>query len=138
MFTNHYDITVHNATGASVSVALRLPIAAQLELKKKYNEDTRTTLFEAAKDDEKMIEILTKALNWSGNTNALKSGEDLIESLIDNGDFGIVARQRLMIELGGVSGIFSNKEKDMILGKVDKMEDDMLHEVEAEETDEKN
>ena len=138
MFTNHYDITVHNATGASVSVALRLPIAAQLELKKKYNEDTRTTLFEAAKDDAKMIEILTKALNWSGNTNALKSGEDLIESLIDNGDFGIVARQRLMIELGGVSGIFSNKEKDMILGKVDKMEDDMLHEVEAEETDEKN
>lgn len=138
MFTNHYDITVHNATGASVSVALRLPIAAQLELKKKYNEDTRTTLFEAAKDDEKMIEILTKALNWSGNTNALKSGEDLIESLIDNGDFGIVARQRLMIELGGVSGIFSNKEKDMILGKVDKMEDDMLHEVESEETDEKN
>lgn len=138
MFTNHYDITVHNATGASVSVALRLPISAQLELKKKYNEDTRTTLFEAAKDDEKMIEILTKALNWSGNTNALKSGEDLIESLIDNGDFGIVARQRLMIELGGVSGIFSNKEKDMILGKVDKMEDDMLHEVEAEETDEKN
>ena len=138
MFTNHYDITVHNATGASVSVALRLPIAAQLELKKKYNEDTRTTLFEAAKDDEKMIEILTKALNWSGNTNALKSGEDLIESLIDNGDFGIVARQRLMIELGGVSGIFSNKEKDMILGKVDKMEDDMLHEVETEETDEKN
>lgn len=138
MFTNHYDITVHNATGASVSVALRLPIAAQLELKKKYNEDTRTTLFEAAKDDEKMIEILTKALNWSGNTNSLKSGEDLIESLIDNGDFGIVARQRLMIELGGVSGIFSNKEKDMILGKVDKMEDDMLHETEAEETDEKN
>lgn len=138
MFTNHYDITVHNATGASVSVALRLPIAAQLELKKKYNEDTRTTLFEAAKDDEKMIEILTKALNWSGNTNALKSGEDLIESLIDDGDFGIVARQRLMIELGGVSGIFSNKEKDMILGKVDKMEDDMLHEVESEETDEKN
>lgn len=138
MFTNHYDITVHNATGASVSVALRLPISAQLELKKKYNEDTRTTLFEAAKDDEKMIEILTKALNWSGNTNSLKSGEDLIESLIDNGDFGIVARQRLMIELGGVSGIFSNKEKDMILGKVDKMEDDMLHEVEAEETDEKN
>lgn len=138
MFTNHYDITVHNATGASVSVALRLPIAAQLELKKKYNEDTRTTLFEAAKDDEKMIEILTKALNWSGNTNSLKSGEDLIESLIDNGDFGIVARQRLMIELGGVSGIFSKKEKDMILGKVDKMEDDMLHEVEAEETDEKN
>lgn len=138
MFTNHYDITVHNATGASVSVALRLPIAAQLELKKKYNEDTRTTLFEAAKDDEKMIEILTKALNWSGNTNSLKSGEDLIESLIDSGDFGIVARQRLMIELGGVSGIFSNKEKDMILGKVDKMEDDMLHEVEAEETDEKN
>lgn len=138
MFTNHYDITVHNATGASVSVALRLPISAQLELKKKYNEDTRTTLFEAAKDDEKMIEILTKALNWSGNTNSLKSGEDLIESLIDNGDFGIVARQRLMIELGGVSGIFSNKEKDMILGKVDKMEDDMLHEVESEETDEKN
>ena len=138
MFTNHYDITVHNATGASVPVALRLPISAQLELKKKYNEDTRTTLFEAAKDDEKMIEILTKALNWSGNTNALKSGEDLIESLIDSGDFGIVARQRLMIELGGVSGIFSNKEKDMILGKVDKMEDDMLHEVEAEETDEKN
>ena len=138
MFTNHYDITVHNATGASVSVALRLPIASQLELKKKYNEDTRTTLFEAAKDDEKMIEILTKALNWSGNTNVLKSGEDLIESLIDGGDFGIVARQRLMIELGGVSGIFSNKEKDMILGKVDKMEDDMLHEVEAEETDEKN
>ena len=138
MFTNHYDITVHNETGASVSVALRLPISAQLELKKKYNEDTRTTLFEAAKDDEKMIEILTKALNWSGNTNALKSGEDLIESLIDDGDFGIVARQRLMIELGGVSGIFSNKEKDMILGKVDKMEDDMLHEAEAEETDEKN
>ena len=138
MFTNHYDITVHNETGASVSVALRLPISAQLELKKKYNEDTRTTLFEAAKDDEKMIEILTKALNWSGNTNALKSGEDLIESLIDSGDFGIVARQRLMIELGGVSGIFSNKEKDMILGKVDKMEDDMLHEVESEETDEKN
>lgn len=134
MFTNHYDITIHNAEGMSVTAALRLPISAQLELKKKYGEDTRTTLFAAAQDDEKLIEILTKSLNWLGNSNTIKNGEELIEALIDAGDFGIVSRQRLMVEIGGVSGIFSEKEKAVILGKVDKMESDMLNDT-AEDTE---
>lgn len=137
MFTNHYDITIHTAEGMSAVVALRLPIGAQLEMKKKLGEDTRTSLFEAAKDDEKMIEILTRALNWAGNSNSVKSGEELLEALIDTGDFGIIARQRLMIEVGAVSGIFSVKEKDVIMSRVDKMENEILDEDE-EEAEEKN
>jgi hypothetical protein len=130
MFINHFDLTVHDETGASINVALRLPIGSQLELKRKYNETTRETLLNAAQDDEKLIEVITKSLNWKGNENTVKSGETLLELLIDDGDIGIISRQRLMVELGAVSGIFSVKEKAVIMKRINNAEAEMLGELE--------
>lgn len=126
IFVKHYDVTVKNDNGADVTASLRLTLGAQINLKKKYGEDTRSTLFSAASDDEKLIDIVTEALNWNGNTNEIKSGEELIERMIDSGDFGIIARQNLVVEIGAASGIFSDKEKTAMLKRVDNMETAIL------------
>lgn len=118
MFTNHYDVTVHTENG-DTTLELRLPIKAQIELQHKYKEDTRSTLFDACGDDEKYIEVLTKSLNWTGNKNTVVKGEDLMELLIDNGDMGIVRRQQIMVEIGRVSGIFDDKERDAVMNRIE-------------------
>lgn len=138
MFANHYDITVHDDNGGVVAIALRLPISAQIELKRKYDEDTRSTIFAAGHDDEKLVEILTKALNWKGNANTIKDGADLLERIIDENRLGIVARQRLMVEVGAASGIFSDSEKGIIMKRIDAMETNMLNDEATDEADEKN
>ena len=50
MYTNHYDVLLHDDEGNIITAALRLPLSAQIELRKKYGNDTRTILFSAATD----------------------------------------------------------------------------------------
>lgn len=49
MFTNTYDITM-NKDGEEVTARLRLTIGAQIQLKKRFNEPTKTTLFNAPEE----------------------------------------------------------------------------------------
>lgn len=122
MYTNHYDVLLHDDEGNIITAALRLPLAAQIELRKKYGKDTRTILFSAATDDDMFLTVLNKCLNWAGNANTIKTGEELFERLVDEGLMGIIERQRIIIEIGAASGVFSDKEKEGLMTKVDSME----------------
>ena len=105
MFTKHYDVTIHNVTGAAETIALRLPFAAQSTLGKKYSKDTISLILAAATDNDIFVDILTNSLNWKGNANAITAGEELVEALIDEGIVcDDVSRVRLMIEIGKASG----------------------------------
>ena len=137
MFTNHFDVKIHNDAGTEITVGLRLPISEQIALKKKYGEDTRTTIFSAGSDDEKLVDILTRALTWKGNGNTITDGVELLERLVDEGAMGIVQRQKLVIEIGLASGIFSEDERDGLMKRVDKMSEHMFG-AESSDDDESN
>lgn len=119
MYINHYDVELHDDNNAAITVGLRLPIGAQAELRKKYKMETRNLLFAASTDDDMLLSLFDKCLNWSGNSNAVKSGEELYERMVDEGIMGVIERQRIVINIGAASGIFSEDEKVQLLKKVD-------------------
>lgn len=133
MFVNAYDITLTNADGNEIPVALRLGVGAQLRLKKKFNESTTTTLFSAADDVDRFVAIMDEALKWTGNQNEIKSGEQLIDLMTANDLLGMVAKQNLLTAIGRASGLFSEDEKKRIDSRSAKILDDMFGEVTEEE-----
>lgn len=143
MFTKHYDVTIHNATGATETIALRLPFAAQSVLGKKYNKDTISLILAAATNNDIFIDILTNALNWKNNTNTITAGEELVEALIDEGIVcDDVSRVRLMIGIGKASGFISEAKAVALEREMQAIEDNLTNEpaeVEADKTEtEKN
>jgi ATP-dependent protease HslVU (ClpYQ) peptidase subunit len=127
MFINHYDVTTHDSDGAETISELRLTIGSQLKLKKKYKEDAISILMGSGADDETLIDVLTEALNWSGNHNTIKTGVDLLDAMAADGLLGIFARQRLVTEIALASGIFGESEYSATLKKIDAAEDKMIN-----------
>ena len=114
MYLNAYEIELEKADGTTVTAALRLNIAKQMELKKKYKESTTQTLFGAIDDAEKFVEVLDACLNWAGNQNTIKKGTELADLMAANDLLGLMEKQKLITSIGRYSGIFSEKEKDAI------------------------
>ena len=114
MFVNAYEFEVENAEGKVIPVALRLSIGSQMQLKKKWKETTTSTLFNAVDDVERFVDIIDASLKWKGNTNEIKSGEELLDLMAANDMLGMVQKQTLITSLGRASGLFSEKEKDRI------------------------
>lgn len=119
MFLNQYEIELNDENGAPLKVALRLTIGGQIKLKKRFNESTLTTLFTAIDDPERLVEVMTEALTWTGNANTIKSGERLCDLLAGNGLLGMIEKQRIITRLAVVSGIVSEKEGKEIDKKTD-------------------
>lgn len=137
MFINTYDIELENAEGKTIPVSLRLSIGAQVQLKKKWKETTTSTLFNAVDDVERFIDIMDASLKFKGNTNEIKSGEDLVDLMAANDMLGMVAKQTLLTSIGRASGLFSADEKDRIDARAKKAIDGIFEEDE-DETEEKN
>lgn len=114
MFVNAYSFTLENAAGENVEVSLRLGIGAQMNLKKKWKENTTNTLFNAIDDVERFIDVMDAALKFKGNENTIKSGEELIDLMAANDMLGMLAKQELITSIGRASGLFSEKEKEKI------------------------
>lgn len=106
-----------------ITVSLRLTTAGQITLKKRWNENTISTLFGAIDDVEKFADVLTQALNWPGNQNGIKKGDELADLLADNDLLGIAAKQKLMSAIGRASGILSAEEQAKMDKSVEKMFD---------------
>jgi hypothetical protein len=109
MNPNVYEMAL-NRDGEVLNIALRLTTAAQITLKKHWQENTISTMMNAVDDPERMVDVLTQALNWSGNTNPVKKGDELADIMADNGLLGIIPKQKLMTALCKASGILSEEE----------------------------
>lgn len=139
MFTKHYDVTIHTASGAAETIALRLPFASQSALGKKYNKDTISLILAAATDNDIFVDVLTNALNWKGNANAITDGGELVEALIDEGIVcDDVSRVRLMIGIGKASGFISDAKATALEREMQAIEDNLTKEPEAVETEADN
>lgn len=118
---NTYDFEVTNLDGSNIPVSLRLSIGAQIKLKKKYNEPTTSTLFNAVDDVERFVDVMDLALKFKDNNNLIQSGETLIELMISNDMLGMSAKQHIITAIGRASGLFSSEEQKGIDSRSDKM-----------------
>ena len=123
MFVNAFEFNLETADGKEIPVSLRLGVGGQLKLKKKWNESTTDTIFNAVDDIERFVDVMQQSLNYTGNTNEIKSGEELIDLMAQNDMLGMTAKQKIITALGRVSGLFSEKEKEAIDAKTAKLID---------------
>lgn len=112
-----YQITVGGET-----YQLRLTLGGQRALRQQFDEEALQTVLEAAVDGERMAAVLQQALNWEGNHNAITSGEELYDRLVDCGwagqaDFGELAFQ-IAAESGLISREQAKKLKESVLNTV--------------------
>lgn len=132
MYMNAYEIDLEKHDGTKVHVALRLNVAGQLRLKKKYNESTTSTIFGSLDDIERCVDVFDASLKWAGNQNEIKSGEELLDLMAENDMLGMVAKQHVLTSIGRVSGLFSEAEKD----KIDARSEGMIDKAFADDEDE--
>ena len=114
-----------------ITVSLRLTTAGQISLKKRWNENTISTLFGAIDDVEKFADILNTSLNFPGNTNVVKKGDELADLLADNDLLGIANKQKLLTAIGRASGILSAEEQERMDKNADKMFDGLSEDSEG-------
>lgn len=107
---NTYDIHV-----GSDEVKLRLTWRGQMNLKKKYNAEALGVIFDAIADIEKAVNVLTEALNYNGNENPYKKGEDLYDALVDDGMTGYDGIAKIMAGIAVSSGIIAQDKADAIV-----------------------
>lgn len=126
-YAQFHDVTVKDDNGADITVSLRFTVASGIKLKKKFKEESRNVFISAGRDDERLVDVLTECLNWSGNENKIKSGEELLERLIDSSPngFGSISRMKLIGEIGYASGIFDEFERDCLFSGLEKGKENM-------------
>jgi phosphoenolpyruvate carboxylase len=122
---NLYSLDLEREDGEQVHVDLRLNTAGQITLKKHWQENTLSTLFEAIDDIERFVDVLTQSLNYPGNKNTIKKGEELADLMAMNGMLGILAKQKLVTDLAKASGILSDEEKAAMDERASKLQDSL-------------
>lgn len=122
---NLYELDLENEDGKQVHIDLRLTTAGQITLKKHWQENTLSTLFEAIDDIERFADVLTQALNWPGNKNTIKKGDELADLMAMNGLLGIVAKQQIVTNLAKASGILSEEEKEAMDERANRLKDSL-------------
>lgn len=114
---NTYEITLENGKN-TVTVALRITIGGQINLKKKLKKESALDcIFGAIDSPETMAEVLTEALNFKGNENTITTGYELYDILVDNGYAGPESFVPLLTSIAQTSGIISEKQKKMVDNK---------------------
>ena len=97
---------------------LRLTMAGQRALREKWDEDILTFLLSAASDGERLCDLLSQALRWPGNENALQDGAALYDALVDEGWQGQNAFAVLAFDLGCSSGLLTGVQAEELKGVV--------------------
>lgn len=111
---------------------LRLTIKGQLNLKKKYNENAVATIFNAIDDLDRQISVITEALNYAGNENQIKSGEDFLDAFVDEGKGGQEEIAEILASIAKVSGLINQKQYDAIMKYVKEATDEVFAEFDEE------
>lgn len=86
---------------------LRLTRDGQRNLRERYGEPPLDTLMSAGNDTERLCAVLTEALNWKGNENAITDGEEFYDLLVDCGYAGQVRFFDLCADIAATSGLLT-------------------------------
>lgn len=117
-----HKINLENNSGENIEIGLRISIGSQKNLEKKYckqpNQVLMETIIMSALTPSIMTDVLTEALNYKGNENSIKSGDELYELLVDNGYSGTVDFMGLIGDIALTSGIISEDVKNMMIEKI--------------------
>lgn len=97
-----------------MALQLRLTVTGQRTLKERFDEDSLQTVAEAATDGQRMAALLEAALNWRGNTNAIRSGEELYDRLVDEGWGGPARFGGLAFDIAEASGLLETAQAERL------------------------
>lgn len=132
-----YDLTLTNGKN-TITLGLRLNVAAQMALKKKYNEEAVSSLLSAVSDVEKMVYIFGLALSYKNNENAITDGAEFYDLLVDNGFAGQNEFMKILTSVAAASGLITAKQKKQIDAFAEGTTEEAFGEVFGEDEDEKN
>lgn len=118
----------YTASVGDITCNLRLTIKGQLNLKKKYKENAVATIFNAIDDVERQIDVITEALNYAGNENEIKTGEDFLDAFIDDEHCGQEEIAKVLASIAKVSGLINDKQYDAIVRYVQDATDEVFAE----------
>lgn len=93
-------------------VKLRLTAAGQRSLREELDEDILETVLDAATDSGKLSALLGAALNWKGNANSIRNGEELFDRLVDEGWGGQAQFGGLALDIAAASGVLSEEQAE--------------------------
>lgn len=101
-------------------VTLRLTCGGLRKYLKEHTVEGCTllvSLMAATEDLDAMSALLTQALQHSGNQNRIKSGDELIDALIDSG-MKLIDIKALLLELFEESGIIDHEGRETLHSSV--------------------
>lgn len=99
---------------------LRLTMAGQRALRERWGEDILPFLLSAAAEPEKLCDLLTQALSWTGSENPTADGAELYDLLVDEGWRGQEDFAALAFDLGVASGLLKRSQADELIETVKK------------------
>lgn len=110
---------------------LRITAGAQKELLKEKEKSFFEILFDCMTDSLNCIDVFDKALNFKGNENEIRTGEELYDEMVDAGYEGTERFYSVVLMTAQTSGIINEDQKkklekamkDMNKGLYDKITD---------------
>jgi len=130
-----YEIKLNDGT----TVSLRLTLGGQINLKKRHKVENALAVFFTAMDDpEVCADLLTEALNYTGNTNTIQDGAELYDLLVDSGYADSDDFVPLLTSIACISGLLSEARKEALDKLANRLADTSELFNDEEETDAKN
>lgn len=78
---------------------------------KDKNPSMMGIIMEAIDDPAAMSDLLTEALNWEGNSNKIRSGEDLYDEMVENGYSGTEKFLEVVLGIAHNAGLLSEDDR---------------------------
>lgn len=113
-------LNVYTTQLGDQEVTLRLTVGGLRKYLKEHTVEGCTllvSLMAATEDLDAMSALLTQALQHSGNQNRIKSGDELIDALIDSG-MKLIDIKTLLLELFEQSGIIDHEGRETLCSSV--------------------
>lgn len=105
-----------------VEYKLRLTLAGQKKLMERSPGSTALGCVMSAIDEpEDLAALLTEALNWDGNENTVRDGEEMYDLLVDAGYAGNEAFTELVLDIAHNAGLLSYDDKVKLLRSTSNM-----------------
>lgn len=94
---------------------LRLTLSGQKALlEKNPNTPILAIVVSAVDDPVDMENLLTEALNWDGNENTVKNGEDLYDKMVDAGFCGAKKFMDVVLGIAHNAGLLEESERNKV------------------------
>ena len=122
---NAYTIILNN-DGEEQEINLRLTLGAQEKLEKKFGQNAMSVMYEAIEKASTLAAVMTEALNFKGNTNPIKDGTVLYDTLVDNDYAGVENFAEIAMGIAYKSGLVSKRQAEMTINRAKGIVDEAL------------